>query len=102
MDPDYSRGRPARLMAFHPYIDIFEPDGTPVCKLCSLVYPSASPLEHMGANVQRAIDEGHIKTANTYIVVLSGRRPIEARQFVVVMQEGTPRIFAPTQPSPLR
>lgn len=89
-------------MAFHPYVDIFEPDGTHLVKYCSMCYPTAPSLDHMGAAVQRAIDEDKMTWANTYIVVLTGRRPVEARQFIVVGQRGTLQIFAPSQKSPLR
>jgi hypothetical protein len=65
------------------YVDIFEPEGILLVKYCSMCYPTASSLDHMGAAVQRAIDEGKMTRANTYIVVLTGKRPVEARQFVV-------------------
>jgi len=80
---------------FHPYVDIFEPDGTLVVKFCSLADPQADPLTHQTTAVQRAIDEGKITWANTYIAVLTGRRPVAARQFIVVGQRGTLQIFAP-------
>jgi hypothetical protein len=91
---------------FYPYVDIFEPTGEGIVKYCSTKEPSVhcsmaeSNFIHMHAAVQRAIDEGAITEADTYIVVITGKRPVKARQFVVIGRRGTLRIFAPTGPSP--
>jgi hypothetical protein len=92
-------------MVFQPYLDIFKPSGEGVAMYSSKETPpihysmAESSFIHMRAAVQRAIDEGKITEANTYIVTITGRFPVKARQFIVIKQKGTLQIFAPTPPS---
>lgn len=86
-------------MAYYPFVDIFESSGDHVKKWCSYCKPDAPANFHLYAGMQHAIDNG-LRWAGTYIAVLTGKRPVAARQFIVIDQKGTFMIFAPTIPKP--